>query len=193
MLALLSLALWGRDATALAHWDWQPSLAGTQPWRWWSAAGVHFSPLHLGANGLGLALVGLLGWRAACDGRAALAWALAWPLTHLGLLLQPALAHYGGLSGVLHAGVAVACCQLLAQGRPGQRRIAWLVLLGLATKVLLESPWQGPVRVVPGWDIATAPLAHASGTVAGLLCGTLLLLLPGRRTSRGHPAQDRRR
>ena len=88
--------------------DWQPALAYAQPWRAWSAAFVHWSARHLSANLGALLLVGALGAAAGCQGRATLAWALAWPTGHALLLLQPRLLHYGGLSGVLHAGVAVA-------------------------------------------------------------------------------------
>ena len=149
---------------------WQPELAGAQPWRSVSAAWVHLSPLHLGANLLGTALVAALGLSAGCGRRAALAWALAWPLTHLALLAQPALQAYGGLSGLLHAGVAVASWQLL-RGDHGRRRAIGAALAGgLLLKLLLEAPWQGPLRQVPGWDIAIAPGAHASGAAAGWLC-----------------------
>ncbi|HSW07889.1 rhombosortase [Aquabacterium sp.] len=158
-----------------ARLDWQPGLAAGQPWRWWTAAFVHWSALHLGANLLGLVLVALLGAAAACRGRAVAAWLLAWPLTHLGLLLQPALRHYGGLSGVLHAGVAVAAVALLRQGARPRRWIGIALLAGLLLKVLLESPWLGPLRHVAGWDIPIAPLAHATGALAGALCGWLLL------------------
>jgi hypothetical protein len=37
----------------------------------------------------------------------------------------------------------------------------------LLVKVVSESPWGAPLRQVPGWDIAVAPFAHASGLVAG--------------------------
>jgi hypothetical protein len=105
-----------------------------------------------------------------CGRRAALAWALAWPLTQWTLLLQPTLASYGGLSGWLHAGVAVAAWQLL-RGDRGQRRwIGAALLAGLLAKVVLEAPWLGALRAVPGWDIAIAPLAHAGGAAAGMLC-----------------------
>ena len=40
--------------------------------------------------------------------RDSLAWLLSWPLTQWGLMLQPELLHYGGLSGVLHGGAAIA-------------------------------------------------------------------------------------
>ena len=149
---------------------WQPELAAAQPWRSISAAWVHFSPLHLGANLLGTALVAALGISAGCGRRAALAWALAWPLTHLALLAQPGLRQYGGLSGLLHAGVAVASWQLLRGDRGRRRAIGAALAAGLLLKLLLEAPWQGPLRQVPGWDIAIAPLAHASGAAAGWLC-----------------------
>lgn len=164
-------ALGGLAPAALL--DWQPARALAEPWRAWTAAFVHLSPLHLGANALGLALVVLLGLRAGCGRAATLAWLAAWPLTHWWLLWQPALAHYGGLSGVLHAGVAVACCQLMQPGPARRRTVGALLLAGLLAKVLLETPWRGPVRQAAGWDIALAPIAHATGAAAGLLCGGL--------------------
>lgn len=157
-----------------ARLDWQPALAGSQPWRWWTAAFVHWSALHLCANLLGVVLVAALGSAAGCHGRATLAWLLAWPMTQLGLLLQPALRHYGGLSGVLHAGVAVAAIVLLRQRAGPRRWIGIALLIGLLAKVLLETPWLGPMRHVAGWDIPIAPLAHASGALAGLLCAWML-------------------
>lgn len=172
LLAAGSLVLWWLPAH---RWDWQPALAFQQPWRWWSAAFVHWSAQHVVLNLLGLVLVLLLGRAASCGRRAALAWLIAWPATHLALLVQPSLQHYGGLSGVLHAGVAVAAWQLLT--RPGllRRAIGALLLAGLALKVGFEAPWRGPLRAVPGWDILIAPMAHAAGSLAGLLAAALLV------------------
>ena len=149
---------------------WQPELAGTEPWRCVTAAWVHWSDLHLAANLLGTTLVAALGTVAGCGRRATLAWAMAWPISHLALLLQPELKSYAGLSGILHAGVAVSGWQLL-RGERGQRQsIGAAMLVGLAFKIMLEAPWEGPLRTVSGWDIAIAPMAHASGSAAGLLC-----------------------
>jgi rhomboid family GlyGly-CTERM serine protease len=160
-LALLALLAWHLPRTGL---DWQPSLAWQEPWRAWSAAAVHLSPQHLLANLAGCAVLAWVGRRAALPPRAALAWLLAWPLTQLGLLvLAPTLVHYGGLSGVLHAGAAVLGLSLLR---------------GLALKLALEQPLGAPLRQVPGWDIAIAPAAHLSGALAGAICA--LLLRPGR-------------
>ena len=161
-----------RGAPTLAGWlDWQPGLALQQPWRCITAAWVHLSGQHLVANLAGAVLVAAYGQAAGCAGRATLAWAGAWPLTHAALALQPPLAHYGGLSGLLHAGVAVACWQLLRGDRGQRRAVAAAVLAMLVLKLLLEAPWQGgPLRQPPGWDIAIAPLAHSTGALAGLLC-----------------------
>ena len=178
LLGLLALAGWGLPRTEL---DWQPALALTQPWRALSAVGVHYSALHLLANLAGAAAVGALGIAARAPLAAAWAWAAAWPLTQLGLLLEPALVHYGGLSGVLHAGVAVLAVVLVwpsnAPGStPTQRWVGLALLAGIVGKVLLEAPWGAPLRYPAGIDIAVAPLAHASGLVCGLLCAVLARL-----------------
>lgn len=171
-------AAWG-GAALLAWWlpapllDWQPALALREPWRAFTGAFVHWSALHLGANLAGLTVVAALGLAARLPRRAAWAWAAAWPLTQTGLLLQPALAHYGGLSGVLHAGVAVAVVWLMVDANGPRRRIGVALGLGLLAKLALEEPWGAPLRQGGGWDIATAPLAHATGAAAGVLCAAL--------------------
>lgn len=163
-----ALCAWAVPAGLL---DWQPALAAREPWRLFSAAFVHWSTLHLGANLLGCVLVAALGRAAALPAVAALAWIVAWPLTHLALLAQPALAHYGGLSGVLHAGVAVAALWLMVHHRGRPRAVGTALLAGLALKVVLEDPLGAPLVRPAGWDIAIAPLAHAAGALAGTLLG----------------------
>lgn len=158
--------------------DWQPTLAAAEPWRAFSSAFVHWSPLHLGANVAGALVVGAFGYAARLAWPAVLAWLAAWPLTQLALLVQPALLHYGGLSGVLHAGVAVAALALVTQVSGPRRLLGGAVLGGLLVKVALEEPWGAPLRPGgTGFDIATAPLAHATGTLAGLVCAGLALAL----------------
>ncbi|MBX3635250.1 MAG: rhombosortase [Rubrivivax sp.] len=167
LLGLASLLAWWLPAAPL---DWQPAHAFDQPWRAWTAAFVHWSPLHLGANLAGVLVVGLLGRVARLPAPLALAWAVAWPLTQFGLLLRPELARFGGLSGVLHAGVAVAALALLAAARGRARAIGAAIAAGLVIKILLEEPWGPALREGGGWDIAVAPLAHATGALAGALC-----------------------
>ena len=153
--------------------DWQPSQIAAQPWRAWSAACVHLSELHLAANLAGALLVAALGWVAQVPARCVIAWLVAWPLVQLGLLAQPEVQHYGGLSGVLHAGVAVVAVHLLWSPAQTQRRIGAAILAGLLLKLLTETPWAGAVSHPPGWDIAVAPGAHVSGVVAGSITAML--------------------
>jgi len=168
--ALLAFAVAPRFFDAL---DWQPALAWREPWRAASAAFVHYSALHLLANLAGVALVGALGWFARVPWPIAVAWLLAWPLTQFALLARPDLIHYGGLSGVLHAGVACVGWQLAVHERGTRRAIGGLVLAGAAIKVASEAPFGAALRQPPGWDIATAPFAHATGLVAGLLAAAV--------------------
>ncbi|NML16236.1 rhomboid family intramembrane serine protease [Azohydromonas caseinilytica] len=180
-LALCALLAAGAVAAFLlpapvALLDGQPDRWLREPWRLWTAAWVHWTPLHLAANVAGVVVLALYGQAAALRRAHALAWFIAWPLTHWALALWalrglPGLAHYGGLSGVLHAGVAVASTALLA--RPGLQRAVgaavWaglLLKLGWETAGLPGSPGARP----GGWDFAVATQAHAAGALAGLLC-----------------------
>lgn len=178
LLAAGAIAVWWLPA---GSFDWQPRRAFSQPWRWWSAVWVHFSTRHLLANLLGTAVVAALGRIARLPARSALAWAIAWPLTQLGLLWRPALLHYGGLSGVLHAGVAIAAWHLLRHTRGAERLIGALLAVGLVAKLWLETPWGPVLRHPADWDIAIAPLAHATGAIAGCLCAFALDRSGGRR------------
>jgi rhomboid family GlyGly-CTERM serine protease len=170
LLCVAALLAWPVDRDLI---DWQPSLAWVQPWRAFSAVAVHYSALHLAANLTGALLVAALGVVAHVPARCVWAWGVAWPLTQFGLLVQPALLHYGGLSGVLHAGVAVVAVHLLVRGADSAWRRGGAILAGLCLKVLSESPWGAPLRHPEGWDIAVAPLAHATGLLAGVVCAAV--------------------
>lgn len=171
VLAALAAALWFAPRSGL---DWQPTRALAQPWRIWSAAFVHWTPWHLGANLLGCAVVAVFGIAARVPARATAAWLLAWPLSHAALALQPLLTSYGGLSGVLHAGVAIAAWHLLWHETGPRRQIGAAVMAGLLVKLLLEKPWGAPTQTMAGWDFPVAPLAHATGAVAGIACAGLV-------------------
>lgn len=177
LLGLGAVAGWAASPGAI---DWQPALAWRQPWRAWSAVWLHFSALHLLANLAGTALVGALGWAGRVPQSTALAWFFAWPLAQFGLLARPELVHYGGLSGVLHAGVAAAALHLIVAARGPRRGIGVALLAALVIKVLSEAPWGEVLRHPAGWDIAVAPFAHASGLVAGLLACAVAEAVRGR-------------
>jgi rhomboid family GlyGly-CTERM serine protease len=157
--------------------DWQPELAAREPWRAFSAAFVHWSDRHLVANLFAAAVVGAYGCAAQLPREQAAAWFIAWPVSHLMLLVRPELAHYGGLSGMLHGGVAITCLWLLVRTRGGRRTVGALVSVGLVLKLASETPWGPALQHSEEWDIAVVPLAHATGAIAGVLCGAVALLL----------------
>lgn len=170
-LAVLSLLAWPLSREA---WDWQPDLVARQPWRAVTAAFVHWTPLHLAANLAGCAVLALLGARARLSARDAAAGLLALPLTQLGLLLRPDLTRYAGLSGELHALVAIAALTLLR--RAGRDRLIGAgIALGLGLKIALEAPLGPALRITDGFDFAVAPFAHMSGAMAGLLAWGLTM------------------
>ncbi|MDE2080466.1 MAG: rhombosortase [Burkholderiales bacterium] len=183
VLALGAALAWRLPAAGL---DWQPARAVAQPWRAWTAAFVHWSALHLAVNLFAAAVVGAFGHAARVPARAALAWFAAWPLTHLALALQPALTPYGGLSGVLHAGVALVAVWLVVTGPGARRLIGAAVLAGLVTKLVLERPFGPALRAEAGWDIAVAPLAHFTGSLAGAACAAVALAWHRSPHPRGH-------
>jgi rhomboid family GlyGly-CTERM serine protease len=163
----LALGGWLTAGALPDAWDWQPGLAFSEPWRWWSAAWVHWGDTHLRMNLAACALLGWLGWRARLGPGAALAWSLAWPLSSLALLAQPSLLHYGGLSGVLHAGVVIVAWALLQRlGR--DRLLGGLMAAGLVLKLCAEQPWAGTLQPMPGAGFSLAPGAHLAGVAAGV-------------------------
>lgn len=178
-LAIGSLVAWIQAPSVQAAMEWRPELAGPEPWRAISAAWLHWSPQHLIANLAGCAVIGLLGIAARLTARDAVAWLLAWPLTQFGLLIEPSLERFGGASGVLHAGVAVAAIGMMrmraSHGR--ERVIGLLIGIGLIVKVAAERPLSLPaLRHWDGWNIAIAPLAHLTGLIAGVITALLCAL-----------------
>lgn len=172
------MALGGPAAQSL---DWQPQQALTQPWRALTAAVLHLSPMHLWANIGSLIIVAALGWVAQVPRPQAWAALLAWPLTQLGLLVEPRLLHYAGLSGWLYGAIGIVIVHLV-WNRPGQPRLIGAALGSLLLiKLVLERAWVHPLQSLPGWDIPIAPAAHASGAVVGVVLAVWVC----RRTGKG--------
>jgi hypothetical protein len=172
--------------------DWQPALGLAQPWRLWTGAWVHWSVAHLAVNLAGVAVVGAVGWRARASGATAVAWFVAWPLTQAlmgaaGARLVVAMPHYGGLSGVLHAGVvalglALAWPRAVARVHPhaGVSRMDTGFVATRTSMIepsrLTEGPW-----AMTGLDESGAPTAIPMST-----------LEPARPAAAAEPARDAR-
>lgn len=151
-------------------WALHPDAGLNQPaWVWWTTVWLHGSTLHLTHNLMAIGLIALLGWACRISLTSALIWALAWPLTQLGMLAQAQWHTYIGLSGVLHGGVAVIAMQQIMQKQAGPLKyVGWALLSGLLFKIIMENPWQYPPIQTNGSDITVAPWAHLSGSTAGI-------------------------
>jgi hypothetical protein len=66
------------------------------------------------------------------------------------------------------------------RGQGAQRTIGWMMLIGQSVKLLVEEPWGAAIHAPSELDVAVAPLAHASGSIAGALLTMLALRLARR-------------
>jgi rhomboid family GlyGly-CTERM serine protease len=160
---------------------WSRTHAGSQVWRLVSAAWPHLSLAHLLLNLAALAAVAALGMLLRVRKAQAVAWLVCWPLTHAALWLQPEISRYAGMSGALHAGVAI--CAVAACREPDRlaKAVGGMLLAGLALKVLIEAPWSRPLQESAALGITMVPLAHAAGAALGLLAGVVALLVQRQR------------
>lgn len=165
LLATGCIAAWQAGGPLRWEW-WRADWAAAATW--WTAAFVHRSAAHGLANLLALGALAVLGQALRVPAGQALALALAWPLTTLGLVLFPPITRYAGLSGVLHAAVAV----LVVHCAASQHQRGWAVLLGagLGLKLAAEAAWRQPLVFEPEWGFAVATAAHLTGALAGTAC-----------------------
>ncbi|RZL07903.1 MAG: rhomboid family intramembrane serine protease [Rubrivivax sp.] len=160
-------AWWLGPVTFSSSWALHPpaGLSGNPVSAWWTPAWAHATAQHLSANLWACGLMAVLGLAARLPPRAALAWLMAWPATHVLLMLDPRLAAYLGASGVLHAGAAIVGVWLWRSGRRG---LAGIWLLALCVKVLYDLSLGMPTAIRPGLDTPVSTLSHLAGTLSGL-------------------------
>ncbi|MEO5689926.1 MAG: hypothetical protein ABIR54_21425 [Burkholderiaceae bacterium] len=162
--------------------DWQAALGLREPWRLWTCAWVHWNAAHLLVNVVGGGVVAFVGWRARLRVDAALAWLLAWPLTQVAMAALGAdrvgavMPHYGGLSGVLHAGAVVLGLSLawpLARSRlhtlvaPSRKDAGFVATRASAIEPsrITEGPWA--MTEMGAHTVAPAPASTLDQPSAG--------------------------
>jgi hypothetical protein len=69
----------------------------------------------------------------------------------------------------------VATLWLVVQARGARRAVGAMVATGLVAKVALERPFGDLLHTAAGLDIAIAPIAHATGVIAGFACAAAVL------------------
>ena len=169
--AVASMLVWwaGEPLSALFIWrvdDWT-----RRPWTLWTTAWVHINTPHLIGNQLAVGALAVMAWLVRPSLMSALAWLAAWPLSVLVLPWWPHIGYYAGLSGLIHAAVAVVGVHLVVGelGIPKARRWGGMLLFGLLGKLVVEHAWRQPVVWDDGAGMSIVTAAHLSGTVAGVL------------------------
>lgn len=172
LLAVGSVLVWALDAGY--QLGWQAATWRQTPWTLWTAPLLHLSAIHMLGNLLALAALAVLGVVIPLGTRAALALFLAWPLSTASVMAWPEVTRYVGLSGLIHAGVAIVW--LHARQAPVAQRWSPLLLAALLLKLVTEQAWVYPVSFDPYWNINVVSAGHLGGAVVGLVCGAVCLI-----------------
>jgi rhomboid family GlyGly-CTERM serine protease len=172
----LVLAAGGDELRELGRYE-RDAIGNGEYWRLATGHLVHLGFGHLWPNLLALIIVGMLlegVYRNADWWRVTLASAAA---IDLGLYyLEPSVAWYVGLSGVLHGCVAGGAIALLAQ----RQTLGGVLALGLSAKLLFEQV-VGPVPFTAesvGGPVVVS--AHLYGAIGGLLAEATIRLVRAR-------------
>lgn len=183
---VMSMLVWWARGDVVDALTWQSDNWTQRPWTLWTSSWVHMNTPHLIGNQVALGALTALAWVVRPTLGCALAWLLAWPLLQISLSLWPQIGYAVGLSGLLHAGIAVAAVQLLL-GRiavPQAQRWGVLLSLGLLAKLFVEQAWFYPVVWNAGNNMSVVQAAHLGGVIWGGLAGLALGLGAFSRASR---------
>ena len=162
---------WGRE---LLRYD-RVAIGSGELWRLISGHFVHLGWSHFALNAVGLVLISYL----IAARFSAIQWLLISLLIIMGIdlgfwVLEPQLAWYVGLSGVLHGLLAAGVASGIRDGHFDSRIIGGLLLIKIIYEQLV-----GPIpgsEGTSGGDVVVA--AHLYGAIAGALAGLSLGKLP---------------
>ena len=139
-----------------------------QPWRLWTGHWVHLGLWHWLLNMTALALLPEIFLRSSWK-FFLLLWFFLPPILSLALwLFIPQLSLYAGLSGVLHGIYLALALMAIWDGAGAERRIGWIILMGLCAKV----SWEAYSGMSQTAELIGAPVilqAHQFGAVIGFL------------------------
>ena len=175
--AVASMLVWWAGAPVAQALTWKADTWLQQPWTLWTTPWVHIHTPHLIGNQLAVGALAAMAWLIRPNVVASLAWLLAWPTLALALPLWPHIGYAVGLSGLIHAAVAVVAVQLLwgqAPLVPRGRRWGGLLAAGLCGKLALEQGWHWPVVWSNSASMSVVQAAHLTGAVAGAVFSVLL-------------------
>lgn len=169
--AVASMLVWWWGERLAAWMIWRADDWTDRPWSLWTSAWVHMNTQHLISNQLAVGALAAMAWVLRPGLRASLAWLVTWPLIPLVLPYWSHIGYYAGLSGLVHAAVAVVGVYLVA-GRanvPMARRWGLMLLGGLWVKLLIERGWHWPVVWSDNLGISVVQASHLVGAVFGMV------------------------
>jgi len=178
--AVASMLVWWMGERLANQFVWRSVDWLDRPWSLWTSAWVHMNTQHLISNQLAVGALTAMAWVLKPGWRASLAWVLVWPVIPLAMPFWPHVGYFAGLSGLIHAAVAVSGVYLVAAQVtvPKARRWGMMLLLGLALKLWLEQAWLHPVVWNEGLGMSVVQCAHLVGVLSGLLVMVVLLSWP---------------
>ncbi len=147
----------------------RPEIAAGEIWRLWTGHLVHFGWRHLVAD---LAVFVTAGaWLESFAPRTTRAFLALAPAVISGFLLvaDPALAFYGGLSGLAVGLLVLLALVQLRRDRAAQRWLWPSVLALVAVKIAIEAATDTPLVSDLGPGIKVSTLAHLGGVACALL------------------------
>jgi len=140
-----------------------------EAWRLWTGNWVHFSPSHLWWNLAVLLPAGIWAERLAPERTRRFFLFAPFIIGGTLLLVDPALARYGGLSGLAAGLLVLLALEQISHGAP-DRWFWWAVLALLGLKVAVElSADRTLLARFSDPALHPAPLAHVAGIFAALL------------------------
>ncbi len=165
-----AIALWGEVGREWLRYD-RAAIADGEVWRLVTGHLVHLGPAHFLMNAAGLGLVWFLFAREFdARGWLAILFAVVAGISAGFWFLDPELAWYVGLSGLLHGMLAAG----IVAGLPGRRREAVILAVLVAAKLVWEQlagPLPGSEETAGGNVIVNA---HLYGTLAGAVTGAIM-------------------
>ena len=176
VLAVASIAAWAGAPASATLLQWDSALWLRQPWTLWTASVAHLSTWHLLANLLTLGALAVLGSSLGAGQAATRALIVAWPLVTLTLLAWPAVRQYCGLSGLIHAAIAVLWAHAVVHRRAYP--LSFVLFVGMGIKLLGEHAWLTPVSFDTSWGFNVVYASHLGGTLVGGVCGMVAAAWP---------------
>lgn len=179
---MASMLVWWAGEPVAQVLTWRAGESWERPWTWWTTAWVHLHTPHLIGNQLVIGVLVAWAWWMRPDRALAVAWGLAWPISTLLLNGWPQVGYCIGLSGVLHAGLAMMGLFMVMEWgqrahHPHQRWWGVLLWVGVGLKLLMEQAWSSPVVWDNTANVSVVRAVHLTGALSGVLVGWLAMLV----------------